>query len=69
MERKCNVINKVDKKIKTLPSEPFSKFHENVHQQNNPLNTLNDFYNHFVVTPIDEVNGNVVFIWQRFYAL
>ena len=54
--------------MKTLSNKASSKFHKSVLQQNNPLNTLND-YNPFVVNPVDEANGGVAFICQRFYAL
>ena len=51
-----------------MPSIVSSKFHERVLQQNNPLTTLSDIHNQFVVIPINKVNWNVAFTWQRFYA-
>ena len=69
MEWKGKVINKVDEKVKTLSIEISSKLYKSVLQQNMSLNTLNDVHNHFVVTQVDEANGNVVFICQQFYAL
>ena len=69
MEWKGKVINKVDEKVKTLSIEISSKLYKSVLQQNMSLNTLNDVHNHFVVTQVDETNGNVVFICQQFCAL
>ena len=54
MEWKGKVINKVDKKIKTLSNKTSSKFHKGVLQQNSPLNTLNDIHHQFVVTALDK---------------
>ena len=59
----------MEEKIKILFNKTSSNFHKSVHHQNNPLVTLNDIYNQFVVTPIHEATGNVAFICQQFYAL
>ena len=69
IEWKSKVIDKVDQKIKTLSIKTFSKFHMRVLKQNNPLKTLNNFHNQFVVMPNDKASENMAFIWQRFYAL
>ena len=37
-------------------------------QLKKPLNILNNIHNEFAVTQIDIANGNVAFIFQRFYA-
>ena len=56
-----------NEKIKTS-NKTSSKFHKIALQQSNPLNTLNDIHNQFVVTPIDKASGNVACIYQWFYA-
>ena len=53
-------------KTKTLSNKTSSKFE--LHQTN-PLNTLNDIYNQFAVTPVDKAIGNVAFICRRFHAI
>lgn len=69
MEWKRKVLDKVDGKIKTLSNKKSSKFHKSIHQENNPLNILNNIHSQFFVTSVDKANGNVAFICQRFYAL
>ena len=66
VESKEKVIDKVGEKTKTLSYKTSSKF---VLHQKNPLNTLNDIYNQFAVTPVDKAIGNVAFIGRRFYAI
>ena len=61
MERKSKVTDKVDGKIKTVTNKSTSKFRKSAFQQGNPLDSLTDIHNQFVVTPIDKDNGNVGF--------
>ena len=62
IEWKSKVIDKVDQKIRTLSIKTFSKFHMRVLKQNNPLKTLNNFHNQFVVIQMIKV----VRIWHLF---
>ena len=69
-EWKYKVISKADEKIKILSNNTSGKdVYEYVLQQKEPLNTLINIHNEFVVTPIDKANGNVAFTCLRFYAL
>ena len=66
IESKEKVIDNVGEITKTLSNKTSSKFE--LHQTN-PLNTLNDIYNQFAVTPVDKAIGNVAFICRRFHAI
>ena len=55
MEWKGKIINNIDEKIKSLSSKTSLKFCKSILQQNNPLKTLNNIHNQFVVASIDTV--------------
>ena len=69
MEWKGKVINKFDEKTKTLSNKTSSKFYKSGLQQNNPVNTLNNNYNQFLVTPINNAIGNVALFIKDFMHL
>ena len=69
MEWKGKFINNADGKLKTLLNKTYLKFHHKcMLRQNNPINTLNDVRNQFVVTPVNEANENFTFIYALFLS-
>ena len=52
-----------------LPNNNSVKYYKNLLEQKDPLDTLNNIRNEFVVIPTDRANGNDGFNSQRFYAL
>ena len=69
LEWKSKVIDKDGEKIKTWPNKTSLEFHKIVLQQNNPLNTLSDIHNQFVVTPLTKLKGTLHLFVNNFTHL